>query len=119
MPGMVERMELCRALPLAGAITVTVKSWNTYQQTAFVQSASNGGQGTPQTYAIVRPNLTPDQAQALAQQTLAQIVAHQWSVSAHMPGDVITSARSGLEGVSISGVKPGRAPKLKRPSTSG
>ena len=46
---------------------------------------------------LIRPNLTADQALALARNALAQIVAHQWTLVAHMPGDVTTGARGGLQ----------------------
>jgi prophage tail gpP-like protein len=96
-PADTERLQLSRALTLAGAITVTVNSWDSLQQTACVQTVTSDGQGTARQYVLVRPNLTADQAFALARNTLAQIVAHQWTVVAHMPGDVVTGARDGLE----------------------
>ena len=96
-PSDTERLQLSRALTLAGALTVTVKSWDSSQQTACVQSVSSDGEGTAQEYVLIRPNLTADQALALARNTLAEIVAHQWTLMAHMPGDVTTAARDGLQ----------------------
>lgn len=96
-PTDMERLQLARALTLAGAITVTVKSWDSLQQTACVQTVTSDGQGTAQEYVLVRRNLTADQALGLARNTLAQIVAHQWTLVAHMPGDVTTGARDGLQ----------------------
>lgn len=75
---------------------MTVKSWDSLQQAACVQTVTSNGQGTAQEYVLVRPNLTADQALELARNTLAQILAHQWTVVAQMPGDVTTGARDGL-----------------------
>ena len=93
-------LRLDRALTLARDIVVTVKSWNSKQSTAFTQTARagkgtpSGSGGTPQTYALVRPNLTPDQALQLAQSLLAELSQHERVVSFTMPGELTLTPRS-------------------------
>ena len=107
---------LHRALTLARDIEVTVKSWNSKQQTAFTQTAratgrggsgrggsgrgaSGGGtrsgmQAQKQSYVIVRPNLTPDQALQLAQSILADLSRHERVVTLTMPGELGITPRT-------------------------
>ena len=90
------RME--RALTLARDIEVTVKSWNSRQQSAFVQQArshaARGSGGSPQRYVFVRPNLTGDQALQLAQQKLAELSRHERTVTLAMPGELAITPRA-------------------------
>ncbi len=85
-------------LSLAGDVDVTVKSWNTRQQNAFVQTASrsmNGGfGGNPRRIVIVRPNLMPNDALQLANRVLADLSAHARIVSVELPGELSLSPRS-------------------------
>ena len=96
-------LRLERSLTLARDIEVTVKSWNSRQQSAFTQTARSHGRGvralgsdstTPQRYVYVRPNLTSDQALKLAQQKLAELTRHQRVFSATMPGELALTPRS-------------------------
>ena len=107
-------LRLHRALTLAGDISVTVKSWNSRQQTGFVQTAKGtaggrggrGGRGAgggggglrvpPQNYVVVRPNLSPDQALQLAQQVLADVSRHERVVMLSMPGELGITPRTQL-----------------------
>ncbi len=105
-PGDLIDLRLERALTFARGIEVTVKSWNSRQQTAFSQTASRQGfasrlsaqngasQPTPQRYVFVKPNLTMDQALRLAQQKLAELSRHERVVTLTMPGEVTLTARS-------------------------
>ena len=86
------RMERC--LTLARGITVTVKSWNVRQQTAFAETASLAGSGTAQSYVFVQPNLTPDQALNLAQRKLAELAQHERVIELTMPGELTLTPRS-------------------------
>lgn len=87
-------LRLERALTLAGAIQVTVKSWHSRLGNACVQTASSAGKsGNALSYVYVVPNLTPDQALKLAQQRLAELTQHERVVSAEMPGDVSLAPR--------------------------
>ena len=100
-------LRLQRSLTLARDIEVTVKSWNSRQQTAFSQTAraagragQSGGQSglsqPPQQYVLVRPNLTPDQALQLAQRKLAELTQLERVIEATMPGELSLTARSVL-----------------------
>ena len=91
-------LRLERSLTLARDIEVTVKSWNSRQQSAFTQTARAQGRGTlggkAQRYIFVRPNLTSGQALQLAQQMLAELTRHERVVVATMPGDLRITPRS-------------------------
>jgi phage protein D len=100
----VTSLRLERALTLARDIQVTVKSWNSRQQTAFSQTASATG-GTNRSskmlnYIYVVPNLTAADALNLAQRRLAEISSHERIVVAEMPGDLVLTPRQllGVEG---------------------
>lgn len=91
------RME--HALPLAAGISVTVKSWNSRQQsmitaTAGTASPSAATDAGVRDYVSVRPNLTPDQAQAVAQVRLAELVSHERVITARMPGELTITPRT-------------------------
>lgn len=92
-------LRMHRALTLASDIEVVVKSWNSRQQSAFVQVARQSGQhagGGRQTqrYVYVRPNLLADQALQLAQRILADLSRHERLVQLTMPGDLVLTPRS-------------------------
>lgn len=103
-------LHLERSLTLARDIEVTVKSWNSHNQSAFSQTArasrqkggglTGSGQGThagkPQRYVYVRPNLTPDAALKLAQQKLAELTRHERVIEFSMPGELSLTPRSRL-----------------------
>ncbi len=104
-PEAVLDLRLERSLTLARDIEVTVKSWNSRQQSAFTQTArahgrgqgaglGGGRAGPPQRYVIVRPNLTSDQALQLAQQKLAELTRHERVISVTMPGELTLTPRS-------------------------
>jgi phage protein D len=92
-------LSLDRALTLARDIEVTVKSWNTRHQAAFVQTArssARGGRrgGPPQRIVVVRPNLTAEEALQLAQRILADLSRHERVVHAELPGELALTPRS-------------------------
>jgi phage protein D len=105
-PQMLMGLRLERSLILGRNITVTVKSWNSAQNTVVVQVAqSNGatlGSGTQTSasstlnFVIVRPNLTQDQALQLAQRKLAELIRHERTVEFTMPGDTNLAPRDGI-----------------------
>ena len=93
-PANVSSLRLQRRMTLAGDITVTVKSWNTQQQAAFVETATRAGTGGMAcAYAYVRPNLTPADASLLAQRKLNSITRHEVTLDATMPGELTLSPR--------------------------
>lgn len=84
---------LQRSLTLARDIRVEVKSWNSRQQAAFIQTAQSHPRGDvsrrqPRRYVFVVPNLSPDAALKLAQQKLAELTRRERSISVEMPGDI-------------------------------
>jgi phage protein D len=93
-------LRLERSLTLARDIEVDVKSWNSRQNSAFVQRARAAGRrgsrsgGPPQRYVFVQPNLTPDQALKLAQRKLAELTRHERIIEINMPGELSLSPRS-------------------------
>lgn len=97
-PGDLIDLKLERSLTLAGDIEVVVKSWNSRQNSAFVQQASanaaSGSSGSPQSYVFVRPNLTPNDALRFVQQKLAELTRHERTVDATMPGELVLTPRS-------------------------
>jgi phage protein D len=103
-PDTLVELRLERSLIFSRDIEVTVKSWNSRQQSAFTQTArsskptggSAGGlaAGPVQRYVFVRPNLTLDQALQLAQRKLAELTRHERVFHATMPGELALSPRS-------------------------
>lgn len=91
-PANVMALRLERSLTLARDIQVIVKSWNSRQRNAFVQTARRQGHGATrgkvQTYVYVVPNLTPDDALKYAQSRLAELTRHERVVTAEMPGEL-------------------------------
>ncbi len=87
-------------LSLASGIDVTVKSWNTRQQSAFMKTASSASAtsatGDPRQIVVVRPNLSPDEAQQLAQRIVADLSGHERLVAAEIPGECDLSPRSNV-----------------------
>jgi phage protein D len=95
-------LSLERHLSLAGDIEVTVKSWNSYQKNAFVQSVQSNAQSGAETgagdlarrYVYVYPNLTPTQALNFAQEKLSELTAHECTIEALLPGELQLTAAS-------------------------
>ena len=92
-PANVISARLERSLTLARDIRVEVKSWNSRQQKAFIQTAQSQPQRgatkrPPRHYVYVVPNLTPDAALKLAQQKLAELTRRERVISIEMPGNI-------------------------------
>jgi phage protein D len=93
-PGDCVDLRLERALSLAGDIQVIVKSWNSRQQTASVESAQSSsvqgssGSSASQSLIFVRPNLTSDQAQQFAKSQLADLRRQERVMTASLPGEL-------------------------------
>lgn len=96
-PANVTELRLERSLAL-GNVEVTVKSWNSRQQSAYAQTASSAslagaGSGPTQSYVVIQPNLLADQAQSLAQNWLTTLTQHELVVTAVMPGELSLNPR--------------------------
>jgi len=93
----VESLRMERKLGLAANVMVTMKSWNSANQTAYAETAAAAGtesSGNPKSYVFVHPNLTPDQLLAQAQRRLNEIIQHERVIEFIMPGELQLSARS-------------------------
>jgi phage protein D len=91
-------LRLERALSLAREVSVTVKSWNSRHQDAFVQTARRRGRRasyrSARNYILVAPNLSQDEALKLAQMRLAELTRHARSAVVDMPGELAIMPRS-------------------------
>jgi hypothetical protein len=97
------RLDLERNLLIAKGTVVRVLSWDSRQKkTVDKRWPATGSSGTTGTNAAAsggtlhtfkRPNLTADQATALAHQLYDQIVAHQRTVTYEMPGEFALTPR--------------------------
>ena len=103
-------LSLIRNLTLARDIIVEVKSWSSAKGSGFTKiakaSKQRGAKGTakggakddePQKIVITRPNLTEDQAQKLANNTLAEETRHERVVRWNEPADPLLTARSVMQ----------------------
>lgn len=94
-------IRLGRSQTLAGDVIVDVRSWNQKQQRAFTVTARRSRKGKrgrktghAQTYVIIRPNLTKDQAQQLAEAKAEEITRHERTLTASLPGDNALTTRA-------------------------
>lgn len=88
-----------RNLTLAKDIVVFVRSWNTKQKKGFTVKAqashtkkaigkgAEQAAGAAQTYSFVKPGLTREQAQTMANAKLKELSAHEMKIAASLPGD--------------------------------
>jgi phage protein D len=106
----VTSLQLERSLTLAKDVQVDVRSWNSRQARSFTKTAraiggkaANTGSSvakgatSTQRYVLVRPNLTEDQAQQLANQTAADITRNERAVAIEMPGELTLTPRTMLQ----------------------
>jgi len=91
-------LRLGRSLTLAKDIEVIVQSFHSKAGKSFKRTAKVHGGGKkgdkPQQYFFVRPNLTEDQAQKLANSILADLSKHERTISWSEPGNFILTART-------------------------
>ncbi len=93
-PGDCISLNMHHALDIASGVTVTVKSWDSLTQTAVRQMASSAANDSSSvTRTIIRPNLSVDEAQMLADRLVGQISAHERTVFIELPGDIVTAPR--------------------------
>ncbi len=101
-------LKLERALTLARDIQVTVQSWNSLQQIALAEcvsstldGSSSGGSSASgskaREYVIIRPNLTPDKAVAIAQRRLSELSRHERVIEFSMPGELVLTPRNTIQ----------------------
>lgn len=85
-------MEIEHRLALTD-VQVQVRSWGTRAGTAVSATAGTGSRR----HGVVRPNLPQDEAQKLAERTLADLQRHEWAAHAVMPGELALTARSRVQ----------------------
>ncbi len=96
-PGDCVSMRLERTLSLEGTLSVAVRSWDCRGQTSISQTATlGGGVGGVPDYVIVRPNVTADVAQSIAQRVLGEMAQHALCVDLELPGELTMQPRMGL-----------------------
>jgi hypothetical protein len=84
-------LRMTRESIVAKGVQVVVKSWNAKQGALIVKyaPASPVADGPPQEYYINKPNLTDDQAQALANARFIEISKREMAISGTLLGDLI------------------------------
>jgi prophage tail gpP-like protein len=96
-PGDCVSLRLERTLSLEGALSVAVRSWDCRGQTSISQTATlGGGSGGSPDYVIVRPNVTADMAQTIAQRVLGEMAQHALCIDVELPGELTMQPRMGL-----------------------
>ena len=85
-------MEMEHRLALTD-VQVQVRSWGTRAGTAVSATAGAGSRR----HGVVRPNLPQDEAQKLAERTLADLQRHEWAAHVVMPGELALTARSRVQ----------------------
>ena len=98
-PTDVVAIRLGRELTLARSMQVIVKSWNSRENTVFVQKAVASASDAstrrgPQSYVFIKPNLAPNDALDFAQKRLAELMRHERTVEIEMPGELALTSRS-------------------------
>lgn len=95
-------MTLERSLALAKDIVVAVRSWNSKQKHGFTVFTPNQlstgrvAKGTAEEFSFIRPNLTGDQAQQLANKIRDELSKKERLCTFHLPGDLILKPRNML-----------------------
>jgi phage protein D len=90
-------MRLDRSTALSAGLSVSVKSWDCRGSQAISQTASTGGFADGAAgYVVVRPNMTSDAAQGLANRLVALMAQQGRVVIIEMPGDLTTAPRGTL-----------------------
>ncbi len=90
--GVCVSMEMEHRLALSN-VQVQVRSWGTRAGTAVSATAGAGSRR----HGVVRPNLPQDEAQKLAERTLADLQRHEWAAHVVMPGELALTARSQVQ----------------------
>ena len=90
-------LRLERTLSLDTDLAVAVKSWDCRGKSLVTQTASLGKGTEAPSYVLVRPNVTADVAQSIAQRVLGEMKQHARCIEAEMPGELSMQPRSSLE----------------------
>ena len=100
--GVVTGLRVVTETGLLRGVEVAVASWGTrVGQVATGQAGASGGVR----HRIVRPNLAPAEAQALAERAVAQVVRHARRVEVEMPGELAMRAGGVVSVVGVPGLE--------------
>jgi len=90
-------MRLERSVALTAGLGVAVKSWDCRGTQSISQTATTSGYtGDAASYVVVRPNMTADAAQNLANRIVSLMAQQGRVVYIDMPGDLTTYPRGSL-----------------------
>jgi len=97
MPSDCISMRLERSVALTAGLGVAVKSWDCRGTQSISQTATTSGYaGDAASYVVVRPNITADAAQNLANRIVSLMAQQGRVVHIDMPGDLTTQPRGSL-----------------------
>lgn len=85
-----------RAFGLSGDLQVKVASWNSRQRRQVVGNFPNDASENTRQFLVLKPNLLPDEAEKLAQNTYSRLKAHQYVITGTMAGDLMLSPQHQL-----------------------
>ena len=94
-------LQMTRLPAIASGVDLTVRSWNSAHQLAVEHTVDIGVQTEPignsispiRKYTVLKPNLSADSAQALAQRVAQSISDEAMSIQFAMPGDIVFDLR--------------------------
>ena len=93
-----------RSFGLSGALQVNISSWNSRQRCKVSGSYPVQSNGEARQFFLLKPNLLPDEALALAQSTYLRLCAHHRIITGTMAGELNLTTRDRLR---ISGTGTG------------
>ena len=92
-----------RSLALAGGLPVAVSSWNSRQRERVTAQSGSASSNATAVINVIRPNLSTDTAQMLANGIYNQTSGHERTVTGTMPGDLVLSPRDTLRLTGVGG----------------
>ncbi len=85
-----------RSFGLSGALQVKVSSWNSRQRRQVSGSYPSESDAGTRQFLLLKPNLLPDEASALAQSTYLRLRTHQRVITGTMAGELNLTTRDRL-----------------------
>lgn len=91
----ISNLSMDRSFGLSGSLQVNVSSWNSRQRRQVTASYPADDEGARR-FLVLKPNLLPDDAAALAKTTYARLRSHQRVISGTMAGELNLTIRDRL-----------------------
>lgn len=85
----ISSLSLERSLGLGTPSQIEVASWNSRQRRQVTASYPSAVDGTVRKFQLIKPNLLPDEAEALAKNTYTRLRAHERVLTATMAGELV------------------------------